>query len=291
MNAKCVSHPAGFPIINGLPVLVDFAHSVIEREPLMASEGVTVVTRHRLPGVDKRLHMRLYDAAFGTDESAEYATREMQRRLHGLSHRPRLLVIGGGTIGGGMKPLYDDPGIDVIGCDIYNSPHVQFIADGHSIPLADGSFDAVWIQAVLEHVLDPAKVVAEIHRLLRPQGLVYAGTPFMQQVHEGAYDFTRFTLSGHRWLFRRFTEIEAGVQGGAGVTLRWAIRYFAAGLSRSYWGGRLTEAAFFWLRPLDRLIPASWASDGACGVWFLGSRADIEMTPRQIISYYRGAKK
>jgi ubiquinone/menaquinone biosynthesis C-methylase UbiE len=32
----------------------------------------------------------------------------------------------------------------------------------------------VWIQAVLEHVLDPPIVVAEIYRVLRPGGLVYA---------------------------------------------------------------------------------------------------------------------
>jgi len=57
-------------------------------------------------------------------------------------------------------------------------------------------FDAVWIQAVLEHVLDPVRVVAEIHRVLRPGGLVYSEIPFMQEVHEGAYDFTRFRLSG-----------------------------------------------------------------------------------------------
>jgi hypothetical protein len=32
----------------------------------------------------------------------------------------------------------------------------------------------------------------------------------MQQVHERAYDFSRFTQSGHRWLFKRFSEINAG---------------------------------------------------------------------------------
>jgi SAM-dependent methyltransferase len=235
--------------------------------------------------------MRLYDAMFGTNQSAQNAAVEMLERLHHLPHRPRVLVVGGGTIGGGVQLLYDDSAIDVIAFDVYNSPHVQFIADGHAIPLVDGSLDAVWIQAVLEHVLDPEKVVAEIHRLLRPQGLVYADTPFMQQVHEGPYDFSRFTLSGHRWLFRRFTEIKAGVQGGPGVTLRWSIRYFAAGLFRSYWAGRLIEAAFFWLRYLDAVVPESWASDGACGVWFFGSRADVGMTPRQAIAYYRGAKR
>ena len=228
--------------VGGRPVLIDFDRSVIDRDELLAVDGVSSVHRHRLPGIDRRLHMRLYDAMFGTDQSAVYAADDLPKRLHQLPHRPRVLVIGGGTIGGGMQALYDDPGVDVIAFDVYNSEHVQFIADGHSIPFVDGVFDAVWIQAVLEHVLEPEKVVAEIHRLLRPQGLVYAVTPFMQQVHEGAYDFTRFTLSGPRWLFRQFTEIKAGVQGGPGVSLQWAIRYFVAGLLRSYWPGR-------WSRP------------------------------------------
>jgi 2-polyprenyl-3-methyl-5-hydroxy-6-metoxy-1,4-benzoquinol methylase len=43
----------------------------------------------------------------------------------------------------------------------------------------DGTCDAVVVQAVLEHVLQPDVVVAEIHRVLRPDGLVYAETPFM----------------------------------------------------------------------------------------------------------------
>ena len=43
-------------------------------------------------------------------------------------------------------------------------------------------------------MLDPPRVVAEMHRVLRPGGLLYAEIPFMQQVHEGAYDFTRYTL-------------------------------------------------------------------------------------------------
>jgi SAM-dependent methyltransferase len=287
VNPACASQPKGFPVIGGRPALIDFQHSVIDSDALMDRHSVS---RHRLPGVDNRLHMRIYDAIFGIDESASYAAVEFQKRLHALPHRPRVLVIGGGTIGHGVHPLYDDHEIDIIAFDVYQSPNIQLLADAHAIPLEDSSFDAVWIQAVLEHVLDPEKVVAEIHRVLRPQGLVYSGTPFMQQVHEGPYDFSRFTLSGHRWLFRRFTEINGGVQGGPGMTLSWAVRYFVGGLFRSYWAGKLAGAAFIWLRYLDAVIPPSWSSDGACGVWFLGSRAETEMTPRQILTYYRGAQ-
>ena len=54
---------------------------------------------------------------------------------------------------------------------------------------------------MLEHAVDPDRVAAGIHRVLKPQALVHAETPIMQQVREGAYDFTWFTVLGHRYLF------------------------------------------------------------------------------------------
>ena len=83
--------------------------------------------------------------------------------------------------------------------------------------------------------------------MLRPEGLVYAETPFMQQVHERAYDFSRFTQSGHRWLFRRFSEISAGPVGGAGVALAWSIRYFSRALGAGNKLSRVIVLPFFWI--------------------------------------------
>jgi len=138
--------------------------------------------------------------------------------------RPVVLVIGGATVGCGTSALYDDRDIEVVGSDVFSSGHTALVADAHKLPFHDATFDGIWIQAVLEHVLAPATVAAEIHRVLKPNGLVYAETPFMQQVHERAYDFSRFTRSGHRWLFREFEEIEAGAVTGPGVALLWSIR-------------------------------------------------------------------
>lgn len=133
----------------------------------------------------------------------------------------------------GAAKLYSSDQIDLIGTDVYDLPNVAVLADAHFLPFKDGSFDGVWIQAVLEHVLDPWMTVRESRRVLKPSGLVYADTAFMQQVHEGAYDFTRFTVSGHRWLFKNFELIDAGRSGGPGDALRWSIRYCARGLFRS----------------------------------------------------------
>jgi SAM-dependent methyltransferase len=273
-----------FPIINGKPALVDFGASVVDRDHLLRSQAGDL---HRRPSGLRRRVMRML---FGTDLGAARVARRVAEELTAGSSRPRLLVIGGGTIGSGTESLYRNRALDVTALDIYASANVQLIADAHSLPFQDGAFDAVWIQAVLEHVLEPASVVAEIHRVLAPSGLVYAGTPFMQQVHEGPYDFTRFSESGHRWLFRRFERVDSGVTGGPGTAAIWSIRYLFAGLFRSSKAGWLAAASVFWLRFLDTLIPEPACVDAACGVWLLGRKSDVPICPRDAIMAYRGAQ-
>jgi ubiquinone/menaquinone biosynthesis C-methylase UbiE len=94
----------------------------------------------------------------------------------------------------------------------------------HDLPFADNSFDGVVVQAVLEHVVD-RRAAWRRHRVLKGRGVVYAETPFMQQVHMGPYDFTRFTHSGHRRLFRWFRGGRAA-PCGPGMALAWAYQHF-----------------------------------------------------------------
>ena len=202
---------------------------------------------------------------------------------------PRVLIVGGATIGHGSAPLVDAPDLEVISFDVYPTSATTFVADGHAIPLADASVSAVWIQAVLEHVYRPEIVVAEIARVLRPGGIVYAETPFLQPVHEGAYDFVRFSQSGHRMLFSRFDEIAAGSLGGPGAMLTLAVRGLVGGLTRS---SAMARAAYGLAQPLvllDRLIPEPWRADYGTGTYFLG-RLSAERDRRfDAPSIYRGA--
>jgi len=189
-----------------------------------------------------------------------------------------------------MAPLHDDPQIDLVSFDIYATPHVQFIADAHKIPLPDESFDAVIIQAVLEHVLEPDQVVSEMHRVLKKDGLIYAETPFLQHVHEGPYDFTRYTESGHRYLFRKFELVNSGSCGGAGTQLLWSLDNFFRGLFRSRRLGKVIKLLFFWLVHCDRMIPDAYNIDAASGLFFLGSKQATSISAKDAISHYKGAQ-
>ena len=268
------------------PILLDPELSIASTPAdLDEIRGPRITRQHRSPA--GRWARRLFTPY---NEVAAAHAEQIRQGLKSRPGRPLLLIVGGGSVGNGAESLYQDPAVPVIGFDLYASPNTQFVADGHAIPLPDASVHAVWIQAVLEHVLDPWRVVGEVHRVLAPEGLVYAETPFLQAVHEGPHDFTRFTESGHRWMFRRFEALDSGVVAGPFLSLAWAIDYAAAGLFRSRMAGRLARLPFFWLPWLDRLVPARYAVDGASCVFFMGRKSSAELRPAEIVHLYRGAQ-
>jgi SAM-dependent methyltransferase len=282
--------PGAIPFCGSLPVLIDFEQSIVDAARLSSTDPLAPTP---LSGTRRWSIERLPPGLAGFVKPPNRVAAANMKLLRSLAgdESPLVLVVGGATIGNGTEDLYADTTVRLVAFDTYASPEIQFIADAHQIPLTAASFDAVVVQAVLEHVLDPRLVVSEIHRVLRPDGIVYAETPFLQQVHSGAYDFTRYTSSGHRYLFRDFEEIAAGPVAGPGTQLLWSIDHLVRAVSRSDLLGKLTRVAFVWLRLLDRLAPTDAAMDNASAYYFLGRRSDRRLTPREIVDYYRGRQR
>ena len=141
---------------------------------------------------------------------------------------------------------------------------------------------------MFEHVLEPNVVIKEIVRVLVSDGIVYSETPFMQQVHEANFDFTRFTHSGHRLLFKNFKEINSGIAMGMGVQILWTVENVARGIFRSSKMGRIILLLFFWLRFIEYLIPESRRFDSSSSFYFLGKKDNQAFNKKNIIDYYRG---
>ncbi|MGH7118939.1 MAG: class I SAM-dependent methyltransferase [Acetobacteraceae bacterium] len=198
----------------------------------------------------------------------------------------RVLVVGSGG-----RP-YSHPDANVVCTDVIFAPHVVAIVDAHDLPFTAGSFDLVVAVAVLEHVADPQRCVAEMRRILVDDGIVFAVTPFLQPVHMGAHDFTRFTPMGHRRLFRDFDTIDEGVAMGAGSMLAFAISGFLVSLSRrrlyrnaAGLAGRLLTVP---LRKLDRWLSPVVSRDNAAGCYFIGRRRATPIPDRVLIDQYKG---
>jgi SAM-dependent methyltransferase len=205
-------------------------------------------------------------------------------------------VVGSGTQRARVrKALSAWPQIEIVCCDVDVAADVDFFCDAHDLPLIERSVHGVITTAVLEHVLDPQRVVAEIRRVLADGGVVCSEIPFMQQVHEGRYDFTRFSLSGHRRLFHDFREIASGMVAGPGTALAWSLEHFAVSLLGRGPLRMPVKAAsrwvFFWIKYFDYLVrDRPEAMDAASCTWFVGRLDPAGGTSdREIIERYRGA--
>jgi SAM-dependent methyltransferase len=229
--------------------------------------------------------------------SANRVLSELRARLDASAEATTVLVVGGGRQRAWLDRLliHGASRCQIIYSDIDSGADVDLFCDGHDLPFQDGVVDAVVTTAVLEHVLYPERVAAEIARVLKPGGLLYSELPFMQQVHEGAYDFTRYTLSGHRRLFNVFQEIDSGLVAGPSTALVWAIENFALAFVRNAAFRKLTKAlvrvVFGWVKYLDHLLAnRPEAMDGASCTYFLGFKAEMPVSDSEIIAKYVGAK-
>jgi SAM-dependent methyltransferase/uncharacterized protein YbaR (Trm112 family) len=289
-----------FPVVGGRPVLIDEERSVFhhcdyqsdrarqrcESGRTKSEEGTGGKTRlwlSRIPSPSVNLSAV---RCFGT----------MKRLLLERTAAPVVLLVGGGIRGKGMCALTGEPAIRLINVDPSPNSTASVFCDAHDLPFRDGSVDGVVAQAVLEHVADPWRCAEEIHRVLKPNGVVYAETPFMQQVHLCGFDFTRFSHMGHRRLFRRFAEIESGAVAGPGTSLSWAWRYFLASWTRSPWlakalalFGRIT--AFFFELTDHIAGQRPGALDGASCIFFLGTRSEEVISDCALIAAYRGIQR
>ncbi len=283
-----------YPVIEGVPVLINERRSTFRIDDYRSRPGFSPTISDTGPLFD------LADRALpsltqnlGSRENFELLADLVSAQAADLE-RARVLIVGAGSGGDGSEALLADTRFDCVETDVALGPRTQIVCDAHDLPFVDGAFHAVVCQAVLEHVLDPVRVVEEIHRVLAPGGLVYSEVPFMQQVHGGAYDVTRFSLLGHRRLYRFFEEIRSGVQGGPGMALGWSLWYFLRALARTRRGRgiafMLARLMFWWLKHLDRrLVRRPAAVDAASGTFFLGRRRDEAVSDEAILSSYRGA--
>lgn len=275
-----------YEIIDGRPILVDFDRSILNKDTLLEHHAISPIKRKSYRGFRGEIK-KLFEPP---RRKSILCINRIIFDLDKLTEKPRVLIIGGGSIGYLMESFYTNPKIALISFDIYSSPFVQFIGDSHNIPIETDFFDCVIIQTVLEHVLEPHIVVKEIARVLKTGGIVYSETPFMQHVHEGAYDFSRFTESGHRYLFQDFDHLDSGTIGGVGIQLLWSIEIFTRGLFRSKKIGKLFKLLLFWLKYFDLIIPAPYSIDAASCVFFLGRKQDNRICPKDIVKYYKGAQ-
>lgn len=281
LNGECFSV---FPVVDGIPVLLNQIKSLFSVEDFV--KGKDTYYRSDRSGLINTLFC--ISPKISANIKAKKNFRRLANLLLEMSKSPKVLVLGGSIIGAGMVGFLSNPSIEFLETDVSFGPRAMAIVDAHCIPFRDNSFDCVVIQAVLEHVIDPYACVKEIRRVLKHDGLVYAETAFMQQVHGGKFDFTRFTHLGYRHLFGQFKELDSGAVCGTGMALAWAYQYFLMSLIKSStfqtMARLFARLTAFWLKYFDYLTIDNPSSlQGASGYYFMGRKSDHQLEDKVLI--------
>jgi SAM-dependent methyltransferase len=179
------------------------------------------------------------------------------------------------SLGSGIKRIRPD----VINIDFYPFKNVDILADIPHLPFADNSVDAVINEFVLEHVQNPAAIIAEIKRVLKPGGLVYIGAPFIESFHSSPHDYNRWTKSGLQVLMKDFQTEKIGIRSGPTSALISILNEWLA-LLLSFGSRRLEQlwVMFFMVvtSPLRLLDLLMWrlpnAENIAFGFYYLGHK-------------------
>lgn len=186
---------------------------------------------------DRRRFATLLEGAAAAHMAEEYARRtrpgwgaRLQRALtpplpvYLNPDQPELSPAPGGIslwLGGGGHPA---PGF--VNIDLAPFAGVDLVANAGRLPFAESSCDVVLCDALLEHVEDPAAVVGEIRRVLKPGGQVLAAVPFCHPWHGYPADYHRFSREGLAGLFADFDCLRLGVRTGPTTTLLTFLTYY-----------------------------------------------------------------
>lgn len=124
----------------------------------------------------------------------------------------------------------------------------DFVAPLHEIPTADGFFDTIICNAVLEHVANPDEVMDEFARVSAPGATLYVTIPFMQPEHRDPTDYQRYTIDGIVLLCERHGFAVKDVHGVHSVytTLAWIFHEWL-GPVRGWRGIFVRAIAYRWV--------------------------------------------
>lgn len=156
----------------------------------------------------KRLNERL--------EGSWFFAEQLERRLIEAALRVARRCVSGDLldVGCGHKPyerLFADRVRRHIGVDYpptverhmasgYRTPRADIHGAGEALPIRSKAMDTVLCTQVLEHSREPARMMAEMARVLKPGGYLILTAPQEWGLHQEPHDYFRFTCYGLMYL-------------------------------------------------------------------------------------------
>lgn len=312
---RCLDCLESFPVHLGVPILIDDQFSYFRQSDILAAareqsqtterpalERVRGAVRRpghalksallRLASTSPTIYSRSRQLEVGRLMLDHLGSPNEQASSRGPDDRAVMLVVGGGTVGAVASVFHASQRLRMVSSDVYWSPLTDFVSDTKHLPLKDSSVDCVLAEGVLEHVLRPAIAIAEIHRVLRPGGLLFLTTPLLLGVHMETMDYQRWTRLGLIDLARDFEPLECAPIEGPLVALAYQISYVAMAASPRRLVAltkQLVNFAVGWLKYLDPVLRRSGiGEDAASSFYFVGRKSEHTLSDAEVNGHFSG---
>ena len=110
------------------------------------------------------------------------------------------------------RPLVEERLAQYVAVDPLTTALVDVVGRGENLPLQSNRFDLVFCTQVLEYIPEPRLVISEIHRVLKPGGVLLLSVPAAWP-RDADNEYWRFLPAGLRVLLASFSHVEIMPEG------------------------------------------------------------------------------
>lgn len=130
------------------------------------------------------------------------------------------------------------PNVTTLDIEVRPGVQVDIVADAHDLSqIEDNTYENILCTEVLEHLHTPHQAIAELHRVLKPGGMLILSTRFVFPLHDVPGDYFRYTKYGLQHLLQKFEILEIQEETNTMETL--AVLFQRVGF----------QCTTLWLRP------------------------------------------
>ncbi|MDJ0555458.1 MAG: sulfotransferase domain-containing protein [Microcoleaceae cyanobacterium MO_207.B10] len=165
--------------------------------------------------------------------------------------------------------------------DVQQYQYTDIVCSTLKLPFPDNCFDGIISHAVFEHLPNPFITAKELYRILKPGGLIFIDTAFLQPLHADPSHYFNMTVHGLRQVLLDFEEINSGIFSHhyPSYSMMMLIQTIWPHIQQKEWQQRLEDWHAFLVQEGDNLDMALGEKGReilAAGVFFEGKKSPIK---------------